>query len=156
MNNSSMCHTHKSLIGSADYKLDPTHPSGPIFQLQYNGGIQFNLVVPQSSDMRPPSYNIGDKFYVSNNSKDKNNKAEIIDIPTNNSTYYTIKHENSNNTELLDEKYITTIDQSKLVSNSSYNIHDDYTWLKNNAKLTLFLPKSNECTQTRLSSTTRR
>ena len=34
----------KSLIGSADYKLDPTHPSGPIFQLQYNGGIQFNLV----------------------------------------------------------------------------------------------------------------
>ena len=97
----------KSLIGSADYKLDPTHPSGPIFQLQYNGGIQFNLVVPQSSDMRPPSYNIGDKVHVSNNNKDKNNKAEIIDIPTNNSTYYTIKHDNSNNTELLEEKYIS-------------------------------------------------
>ena len=69
-----MPHT-KSLIGSADYKLDPTHPSGPIFQLQYNGGIQFNLVVPQSSDMRLPSYNIGDKIHVSNNNKDKNNKA---------------------------------------------------------------------------------
>ena len=57
--------------------------------------------------MRPPSYNIGDKVHVSNNNKDKNNKAEIIDIPTNNSTYYTIKHDNSNNTELLEEKYIS-------------------------------------------------
>ena len=36
----------KSLIWSADYKLDPTHLSDPIFQLQYNGGIEFNLVVP--------------------------------------------------------------------------------------------------------------
>ena len=29
----------KSIIGSSDYKLDPTHPSGPRFQLQYDGGI---------------------------------------------------------------------------------------------------------------------
>ena len=37
---------------------------------------------------------------------------------------------------------MTTINQSKLVSNSNYNIHDDYTWLKNDAKITLLLPKA--------------
>ena len=50
----------ESLIRSATYKLDPIHPSGTIFQLQYNGGIQFNLIVPKILDMRPSSYNNGD------------------------------------------------------------------------------------------------
>ena len=29
----------RSILRSSDYKLDPTHPSGPIFQLNYNEGI---------------------------------------------------------------------------------------------------------------------
>ena len=60
MDSCSISHT-KSIIGSFDYKLDPTHTSGPIFQLQYDGCIQFNLYIPQSSDMRPPTFNIGDR-----------------------------------------------------------------------------------------------
>ena len=51
--------THiRSILGSSDYKLDPTHPSDPIFQLNYNGGIQFNLHVPHSNDMRPLAFTI--------------------------------------------------------------------------------------------------
>ena len=64
-----------------------------------------------------------------------------MSIPTNNSTYCTIEYENSNDTELVEKKYTTTINQSKLISTSNYNIHDDYTWLKNDVKITLFLPK---------------
>ena len=52
----------KSIIVSSDYKLDPTHYSGPILQLQYNGDIQFNLYIPQSSDMRPHTFNMGDRI----------------------------------------------------------------------------------------------
>ena len=33
----------KIIIGSADYDLGPFHPSGPVFELTYDGGTQFNL-----------------------------------------------------------------------------------------------------------------
>ena len=33
----------KSLMGSSDYRLDISIPSGPPFQLIYNGGFDFNL-----------------------------------------------------------------------------------------------------------------
>ena len=33
----------KSIIGSVDYDLDPSHPSGSVFGLIYDGGIQFNF-----------------------------------------------------------------------------------------------------------------
>lgn len=31
------------VIASADYSLDPTHPSGPLFNFLYDGGLQFML-----------------------------------------------------------------------------------------------------------------
>lgn len=79
----------KSIIGPSDYKLGPTHPSGPIFQLQYDGGIQLNLYIPRSSDMRPPTFNIGDKVNTISTQK----HATVVDIPLNNSLFYTIKYD---------------------------------------------------------------
>ena len=51
----------KSIIGPVDYDLDPSHPSGPVFSLTYDGGIYFNLHIPDSQECRSPTYNQGDK-----------------------------------------------------------------------------------------------
>ena len=79
----------RSILGTSDYKLDPIHPSGPMFQLNYNGGIQFNSHVPNSTDMRPPAFTIEHQVTIININNDKK-IATIVDIPFNNSIVYTI------------------------------------------------------------------
>ena len=41
--------TTKKLVGSSDYRLDPTVPSGPVFGYSYYGGIGFNLYHPSTN-----------------------------------------------------------------------------------------------------------
>ena len=76
----------RSILGSSDYKLDPTHPSGPMFQLNYNWDIQFNLHVLNSNDMRPPTVTIGYQVTITNIDNDKK-IATIMNIPLNNSIF---------------------------------------------------------------------
>ena len=57
-----------------------------MFQLNYNGGIQFNLHVPNSNDM-------WSQVTISNIDNDKK-IATIMDITLNNSIFYTIKYNN--------------------------------------------------------------
>ena len=83
----------RSILGLYDYKLDPTHPSDPIFQLNYNGGIQFNLHVPNSNDMWSLAFIIWHQVTITNIDNDKK-IATIMDIPLNNSIFYTIKYNN--------------------------------------------------------------
>ena len=40
----------KSIIGSADYDLDLSHPSGLVFGLIYDDVIQFNLHITDSQE----------------------------------------------------------------------------------------------------------
>ena len=83
----------RSILWSSDYKLDPTHPSGSMFQLNYNWGIQFNLHVPNINNMRPPAFTIVHQVTITNIDDDKN-IATIMDISLNNSIVCTIKHNN--------------------------------------------------------------
>ena len=46
----------KKLVVSADYRLDPTVPSVPVFGYYYGGGIGFNLYNPSTNATRPPLY----------------------------------------------------------------------------------------------------
>ena len=46
--------TTKKLVGSADYRLDQTVPSGPVFGYSYDGGIDFNLYNTSTNATRPP------------------------------------------------------------------------------------------------------
>ena len=85
-------HTRR-ILGSSDYKLDPTHPSGPMFQLKYNGCIQFNLHAPNSNDIWPPAFTIGHQVTITNIYNDKNMDT-IMDIPLKNSIFYSIKYNN--------------------------------------------------------------
>ena len=128
----------KIIIGSSDYKLDTTHPSSSMFQLQYDGGIQLNLYIPQSSDMRTPTLNIGDRV----NTISTKRKATVIYIPDN-LLFYTIKYDNDNNSnyDQIQEDNLTTINQTTLISSSNINVCDKYPWIKNDGKITIFIPK---------------
>ena len=123
----------KIIIGSSDYKLDPTYPSGPMFQLHYDDGIQFNLYIPQSSDMRPPTLNIGDRV----NTISTKRKATVIYIPMNHSLFYTIKYDDNNNSnyDQIQEDNLTTINQTILISSSNINVCDKYPLIKMTGKL---------------------
>ena len=50
----------KSLIGSADYTLDPIPPSGPTCGIPYDGGVQFDLQCDGDTINRPPAYQLHD------------------------------------------------------------------------------------------------
>ena len=50
----------KSLIGSADYTLDPVPPSGPICGIPYDGGVQFDLHCDGDHTHHPPAYQLQD------------------------------------------------------------------------------------------------
>ena len=66
----------KSIIGSADYDLDLSRPSGPVFGLTYDDGIQFNLHIPDSQEWRSPTYNQGEKVTLFNNIHQKQEKLQ--------------------------------------------------------------------------------
>ena len=48
--------TTKTIVGSADYCLDPTVPSGTVFGYSYDGVIGFNLYNPSTNTTRSPTY----------------------------------------------------------------------------------------------------
>eukprot|EP00957_Ditylum_brightwellii_P098509 7504167-Ditylum_brightwellii.AAC.1 len=53
----------RSLISSSDYTLDPMVPSGPVFNLYYDGCTGFDLYTSSSEQMRPPAYKTGKDIY---------------------------------------------------------------------------------------------
>mmetsp|Transcript_21148 Transcript_21148/g.26890 ORF Transcript_21148/g.26890 Transcript_21148/m.26890 type:complete len:438 (+) Transcript_21148:1038-2351(+) len=55
----------KSLISSLDYRLNPNVPSGPIFNLHYDGCIGFDLYTQSSERLRPPAYDVGQTIFSS-------------------------------------------------------------------------------------------
>ena len=128
----------KSIIGSADYDLDPSHPSGPVFGLTYDGGIQFSLHIPDAQEWRTPTYNQGDKVHLFNDIHQKL-EAIIIDIPIKGFDYYTIRYSNSGDYDQVPESYITSLNLSPITLIDSKIIHHLHKWIKNDAKVTLYL-----------------
>ena len=55
--------TSKKLVGSADYRLDPTVPSGLVFGYSYDRGIGLNLYNTYTNATRLPSYEKEEQIY---------------------------------------------------------------------------------------------
>ena len=128
---------------SSDYELDPTHPSGPMFQLKYNAGIQFNSCIPKRNDMRPPAFTIYHQVTITN--IDNNKKiATVMDISLNNSIF------NDDTVHQVSQEYITNINPSHLITTSNNHIYDNFPWLKNDSNIKVLFPKEMQ-SKTRLS-----
>ena len=64
-----------------------------------------------------------------------------MDIPLSSAIFYTIEYNNENTLHEVSQKIITNINQSHLITTASNYIHDNFLWLKSNAKIIIFFPK---------------
>ena len=55
--------TTKKIVGSEEYRLDLTVPSGPVFGYYYDGEIGFNLYNPYTNATFQPSYEKEEHIY---------------------------------------------------------------------------------------------
>ena len=115
----------KSIIGPADFNLDPSHLSDPVFGLTYHGGIQFNLHIPDTQEWRSPTYNQGEKVQLFNNYHQKQD-ATIIDIPIKSFNHYTVRYTVSGDYDQVPETYLTSINLSPLPLINSKIVHHFY------------------------------
>ena len=71
----------RRLIGSSDYTLDPSSPSGPTFNLNYNSGINFHLYNPEDPTSVTPSFTIHQPVFVSlKHGSYPSNPATIVNV----------------------------------------------------------------------------
>ena len=89
--------------------------------------------------MRPPAFTIGHQVTITNIDNDKK-IATIMDIPLNNSIFYTITYNTDDIWHQFSQEYITNINQPHLITTSNNHIHDKFPWLKNDTKIKLFSP----------------
>ena len=69
--------------------------------------------------------------------------ATVIDIPMNNSLFYTIKYNNNSNSKYdqIQEDGLMTKNQTTFIVSSDINVCDKYPWVNNDAKITPFIPQ---------------
>eukprot|EP00957_Ditylum_brightwellii_P160370 12208404-Ditylum_brightwellii.AAC.2 len=99
----------KKLIASADNKLDPTVPSGPIFGLQYNGCIGFNLYSSSSEQFRPPVYDTGEEIYFKADGMENYTKGVVIIPSSLNTPLATVQNKNMGDMVQIDPTLVTTL-----------------------------------------------
>ena len=64
-----------------------------------------------------------------------------MDIPLDNSIFYTITYNTDDILHQFSQEYITNINQPHLITTSNNHIHDNFPLLIDNAKITVFFPK---------------
>lgn len=129
------------VIASVDYSLDPTHPSGPLFNFLYDGGLQFMLYEPSSVWSRPSTFNLEATVKISDTFSDStfhNEHAIVTHLPSTGSPSYTVLHKPSNSFIEILEKDLTPI-EVKLESLPATNPFLTFPWIQPNTKATLFL-----------------
>ena len=139
----------KQLISSANYRLDPTRASGPIFNIPYDGGIQFSLYPPSNQHLRPPAFDLHQPVFTKSSSPEHNpSKAIVIHIPTNDSDIYTIQIPSSQ--DILE---IKGSDLTALPPKSTPDTHfSTLPWIQHHAKVTMHLPLDDEIVRVDMSS----
>ena len=81
----------KKLMGSSDYRLDISHPSGPPFNLVYNGGFDFNLF-DNTAQSVPPAFDLGQTVYLPpSHPHHPSETATILAIPLDFESPYSIQ-----------------------------------------------------------------
>ena len=79
----------KHTITSSDFRLDPTQRAGPVFNLNYDGGIFFNVYDNDADKFFPPGLDIKTQVYVT--TYDPPQHGEILAVPIDDSDIYTVQ-----------------------------------------------------------------
>jgi hypothetical protein len=127
----------KGLMGSSDYRLDISIPSGPPFNLIYNGGFDFNLF-DNSAEAIPPAFDLGQTAFIQpSHDLHPSESAKILTIPMSLTAPYAVQ---------LNSGDIIDIMECDLQKHDPNDITDDANpiltrpWLRHEARITLIIP----------------
>ena len=132
----------RSLIGSSDFTLDPAPPSGPCFDLPYDGGINFNLLAPDDNALRPPTFDINTSVYVQSPTTHEFHDATIIDIPLGGSHMFTVHYTDTEDIEQVHRDCIHDLSpESPAAPSWQTSPFPSVPWITHTStKVTMFLP----------------
>ena len=120
-------------MGSADYILDPIPPSGPVCNIEYDGGIQFNLYTEGNDMMCPPAYQVNDTVQCLPTGK----YAVVTELDfQGQSIYYRIKY--------LSDGTIVTREESELSDLLAMETEENLMglpWVRDGKKVTVYFPR---------------
>lgn len=127
----------QKVLAPDSYRLDETLPTGPVFHLEFDGGLHFNRYTNFSDMIRPPTYHPQQIIYLKHNNDYI--KSKVIVLPSTDSDIYTI--------QLLHDLSIQQRPESSLLPShpdtdpSSHNppLPTFPKWIQNESKATLFL-----------------
>ena len=125
----------KQIITSSDYKLDITKPSGPTFNLQYDGGIFFNLHNNDADVLRPPGIDINTMVYVQGYTPPK--PATVIAVPFDESDVYTVQFIQDGRIHQLHSSSLRDYDKTHIPENAKQTYP---SWFRDKCAVTVILP----------------
>ena len=126
------------VISSADYVLDQMPPSGPLFKLEYDGCIDFNLYEDSERLLRPPIYTPNEEVLIK---RDNTSPvlATIVNIPFTPKETYTIQYTSTGNVAEVSEDDIIPY-QPPNNATETPTVISGVLWAKHLQKVTLWLP----------------
>ena len=133
----------KQLLTCGDgYRFDTHSPAGPQFGQNYEGDFEFTCKSATHNIHQRPSHEINSTAYIIID--DKYTKVTILDIPTDEDDEpFTVQEVDSGNIhQLLQEEiydHDPTVDPMLMQKNQKVPF-PQYPWLKNEAKVTIYLP----------------
>ena len=127
----------RGLMGSSDYRLDISHPSGPPFGLVYNGGFEFNLF-DNSAEAIAPAYDLGQSVFISpTHHLHPSETAKILTVPISLSSPYAVQLPSGDIVDIIESDLLPHDPSS---STNTVNLVLTLPWIKHNATATLMLP----------------
>ena len=123
----------KSLIGSADYAIDHIPPAGAVFNLDYDGHIDFSVLSPSTPNEQPPPFHENHKVFAPDD-KETLQPATIVTIPFDESGSYTIQYKHDSQIVPIKAENIKTLNPS-----TNIRSHLPAQWIVSEAKATCCL-----------------
>mmetsp|Transcript_25281 Transcript_25281/g.38332 ORF Transcript_25281/g.38332 Transcript_25281/m.38332 type:complete len:271 (-) Transcript_25281:568-1380(-) len=130
----------KQMIGTGDYRLDLSLPSGPAFQLSYDGDPRYSTYNPKNIQDVPPTFPQNSQVYITDShDSHPNQKATVINFPIQPDDVYVVLISNSNQLLEITLKYL-----QQPPSSPSPICAPSFPLIEHDEKVTLYLPDSME------------
>ena len=135
----------RQIITSSDFKLDTTKPSGPAFNLKYDGGLFFNLYDNDAETIRPPGIDINTTVFVKHYDPPK--PATVLAVPFDESDVYTVQFQQDGSIHQFQSSSLLDHDPTINPQNIPPPLP---TWTQHHAQVTVLLPAMDQPKKGRL------
>jgi deoxyuridine 5'-triphosphate nucleotidohydrolase len=121
------------------YKFDTFSPSGPQFELNFDGNFTFNTQSDLDGIHRPPTHEEGTTVYIKQDNKYIPSAILSVPIDDDNEHYVIQENDSGNIHELLADEIFDHDPKADPTQTSTTAPFPHLTWIKHDAKATLYL-----------------